>query len=178
MAITNWALDPAHSEVGFKVRHLMVTNVSGSFDIFSINVETDDENFSNAKVEFSADVNSINTGSGDRDQHLKSSEFFDAEKYPKVLFTTTGYENVDHDGSYEMTGDLTMHGVTKPIKLSVEFGGVIKDPWGNIKAGFTINGKINRKDFGLNWNALLETGGVMLNEEVRINCEIQLIKRL
>ncbi len=177
MATTKWALDPTHSEVGFKVKHLMFTNVSGSFNIFTVHTETDNENFDNAIIDFTADTDSVSTNSEQRDEHLKSADFFDAVSFPKIIFKATKYVNIDNDGSYELTGDLTLHGVTKSITISVEFGGVIKDPWGNIKAGFTINGKINRKDFGLNWNAVLETGGVMVSEEVRINAEIQLIKQ-
>ena len=177
MATTKWAVDPTHSEVGFKVKHLMFTNVSGSFNLFTVNTETADEDFNNAKVDFSAEVASVSTNNEQRDEHLKSADFFDAATFPIITFTATKYSSVDNDGSYELTGDLTLHGVTKPVTLSVEFGGVIKDPWGNIKAGFTINGKINRKDFGLNWNAVLETGGVMVSEDVRINAEIQLIKQ-
>lgn len=177
MATTKWAVDPTHSEVGFKVKHLMFTNVSGSFNLFTVHAETADEDFNNAKVDFSAEVASVSTNNEQRDEHLKSADFFDAAAFPKITFTATKYSSVDNDGSYELTGDLTLHGVTKPVTLSVEFGGVIKDPWGNIKAGFTINGKINRKDFGLNWNAVLETGGVMVSEDVRINAEIQLIKQ-
>lgn len=177
MATTKWALDPTHSEVGFKVKHLMFTNVSGSFNIFTVDAESDGDDFANAKVSFTADVASISTNNAQRDEHLKSADFFDAATYPQISFTATKYTSIDQDGSYEMTGDLTLHGVTKPVTLSVEFGGVIKDPWGNTKAGFTIHGKINRKEFGLNWNAALETGGVMVSEEVRLNAEIQLVKQ-
>lgn len=177
MATTKWAVDPTHSEVEFKVKHLMFTNVSGNFNIFTVHAETSDDDFNNAKVDFSAEVASVNTNNEQRDEHLRGTDFFDAAQFPTITFTATKYIAVDNDGSYELTGDLTLHGVTKSITLSVEFGGVIKDPWGNIKAGFTINGKINRKDFGLSWNAALETGGVMVSEDVRINCEIQLIKQ-
>lgn len=177
MATTKWVADPTHSEIGFKVKHLMFTNVSGSFDKFEINTETDNENFNNAVITFSAEAASVSTGNEQRDQHLKSAEFFDAEKFPLIKFSATKYENVDNDGSYELYGDLTIRDVTKPVKLSVEFGGVLKDPWGNVKAAFTINGKINRKDWGLNWNAALESGGVLVSDEVRINCEVQLIKQ-
>jgi polyisoprenoid-binding protein YceI len=177
MATKTWALDSTHSEVQFKIKHLMITNVTGSFDIFTVSAQTEDEDFSKAKLSFTADVNSISTNNEQRDTHLKSPDFFDAEKFPQIKFTATKSENVDSDGSYELYGDLTIHGVTKNVKLSVEFGGVVKDPYGNIKAGFTINGKINRKDFGLTWNAVTEAGGVMVSEEVRIMAEIQLIEQ-
>jgi polyisoprenoid-binding protein YceI len=177
MATRKWVIDPTHSEVQFKVKHLMITTVTGSFDIFKATIETDNEDFSKAKISFSADVASVTTGNADRDNHLKTADFFDVEKYPTLTFEATKFENVDNDGSYELFGDLTLHGVTKNIELGVEFGGVAKDPWGNVKAGFTINGKINRKDFGLVWNAPTEAGGVLVSEEVKIACEIQLIEQ-
>jgi polyisoprenoid-binding protein YceI len=177
MATRKWVIDPTHSEVQFKVKHLMITTVTGSFDKFEASIETDKEDFSKAKISFSADVASVLTGNVDRDNHLKSPDFFDAEKFPKITFVATKYESVDNDGSYELFGDLTIHGITKKVELAVEFGGVAKDPWGNVKAGFTINGKINRKDFGLVWNAPTEAGGVLVSEEVRIACEIQLIEQ-
>ncbi len=177
MATRKWVIDPTHSEVQFKVKHLMITTVTGSFDKFEASIETDNEDFSKAKISFSAETASVLTGNVDRDNHLKSPDFFDVEKYPKLTFVATKYESVDNDGSYELYGDLTIHGVTKSVRLEVEFGGVAKDPWGNVKAGFTINGKINRKDFGLVWNAPTEAGGVLVSEEVRIACEIQLIEQ-
>lgn len=177
MATTKWVSDPSHSEVGFKVKHLMVTNVSGSFNTFSVTAETTGDDFSNATVDFSADATSISTNSEQRDEHLKSADFFDATNFPHITFKATGFEKKGGDEAFELTGDLSIKGVTKSVKLNVEYGGVVKDPWGNIKAGFTVTGKINRKDFGLNWNAMLETGGVMVSEDVRINSEIQLIKQ-
>jgi polyisoprenoid-binding protein YceI len=178
MATKTWALDPTHSEIQFKIKHLMITNVTGSFNIFTVSAQTEDEDFTKAKVSFTADVNSISTNNDQRDTHLKSADFFDAEKFPQVKFEATKSENIDGDGSYELYGDLTIRDVTKNVKLSVEFGGVVKDPWGNTKAGFTINGKINRKDFGLTWNAVTEAGGVMVSEEVRLFAEIQLIEQV
>jgi polyisoprenoid-binding protein YceI len=177
MATRKWVIDPTHSEVQFKVKHLMITTVTGSFDKFEASIETDNEDFSKAKISFSADTASVLTGNADRDNHLKSADFFDVEKFPKITFVATKYESVDNDGSYELFGDLTIHGVTKKVELGVEFGGVVKDPWGNTKAGFTISGKINRKDFGLVWNAPTEAGGLLVSEEVKIACEIQLIEQ-
>ena len=177
MATTNWVIDPTHSEVQFKVKHLMITTVTGSFNIFGATVQTEEEDFSKATISFTADVDSISTGNADRDGHLKTADFFDVANYPQIKFTATKFENVDNDGSYELYGDLTMHGITKNIKLDVEFGGVVKDPYGNTKAGFTINGKINRKDFGLQWSAVTEAGGVVVSDDVRIASEIQLIKQ-
>lgn len=176
MATTKWALDPTHSEIGFKVKHLMFTNVSGQFKTFTATAETDGDNFANAKIEFSADTDSISTNNEQRDQHLKSADFFDAAAFPKTTFSATNLVATG-EGEFELTGDLNMHGVVHPVKLAVEFGGIVKDPWGNVKAGFSINGKLSRKDFGLNWNAALETGGVMVSDEVKIHGEIQLVKQ-
>ena len=177
MATKTWALDPTHSDVQFKIKHLMITNVTGSFDIFTVSAQTEDEDFTKAKLSFTADVNSISTNNEQRDAHLKGADFFDAEKFPQIKFEATKTENVDNDGSYELYGDLTIRDVTKNVKLSVEFGGIAKDMYGNTKAGFTINGKINRKDFGLTWSAVTETGGVMLSDEVKVAAEIQLIEQ-
>jgi len=177
MATRTWGVDPTHSDVQFKIRHLMITNVSGSFNIFQASVETEGEDFSKAKVTFTADVESITTGSEQRDGHLKSPDFFDAATYPQIKFTTTKAEPVDNDGSYTLYGDLTIRDITKNVKMSVEFGGVVKDGYGNTKAGFTINGKINRKDFGLTWNAATEAGGLLLSDEVKLMAEIQLIEQ-
>ena len=177
MATKNWVIDPTHSEVQFKIKHLMITNVTGSFNLFEASVQTEDEDFMKAKVSFSADIDSISTGNEQRDAHLKSSDFFDAANHPKLTFVATKFETVDNDGSYELYGDLTIRGVTKNIKLGVEFGGVVQDAYGNTKAGFSINGKINRKDFGLTWSAVTEAGGVVVSDEVRIACEIQLIEQ-
>jgi len=177
MAKTKWTLDPAHSEVEFKVRHLMITNVSGEFKNFTVDVETEGEDFMTAKATFTAEIDSITTGAEQRDQHLKSPDFFDAANFPQLKFVATKYEVVDHDGSYELYGDLTIRGTTKPIKLDVEFGGIIKDPWGNTRAGFSINGKVNRKEFGLHWHAVTETGGIVVSDDVKIHCAIELIKQ-
>ena len=177
MATKNWIVDPFHSEVQFKVKHLMITTVTGSFSSFQATVQTEDEDFIKGKVEFTIDVSSISTGNTDRDNHLKSPEFFDVEKYPRIKFVSTNFETVDNDGSYELYGDLTLRDVTKQVKLDTEFGGVIKDAYGNTKAGFSINGKINRKEFGLTWNAVTEAGGIVVSDEVRLVGEIQLIEQ-
>ncbi|ALL04303.1 hypothetical protein AQ505_01605 [Pedobacter sp. PACM 27299] len=175
MATTQWSLDPTHSELQFKVKHLMITTVTGSFNSLTASLSSDADDFENAKVTFEAELNSIDTGNTDRDNHLKSADFFDAEQFPKMTFTSSSF---DKDGSdYVLKGDLTVKGITKPIKLNVEFGGIATDPWGNTKAGFTISGKINRTDFGLTWNAALETGGVMVSEDVRILGELQFVKQ-
>ncbi|HEX6226932.1 MAG TPA: YceI family protein [Chryseolinea sp.] len=173
---TKWNLDPAHSQIGFKVKHMMITNVSGSFEKFDVQVETENKDFATAKIQFTADIDSITTANKDRDNHLKSGDFFDAATYPQLKFTSTKVEKKD-DESFVLSGNLTIRDVTKAVKLDVEFGGIGKDPWGNEKAGFTITGKINRTDFKLNWNAALETGGVLVGEEVKIQAELQLIKQ-
>lgn len=176
MANVKWNLDPTHSEIQFKVKHLMITNVTGNFTDFTVEAESEDEKFKSPKVSFSAKIASINTSNEQRDGHLKSADFFDAEKFPEIKFVANEAKNYDGDGNFELVGELTIKNVTKHISMKVEFGGVAKDPWGNTKAGFTINTKINRTDFGLTWNAPIETGGVLVSEEVRVSAEIQLIK--
>lgn len=176
MATTKWVIDPTHSEIGFKVKHMMFTNVSGKFDTYEASVTTEDDTFTNANIEFSADINSIDTRNADRDGHLKSADFFDAENYPELTFKASSLSKLE-DGNYEIAGDLTIKGVTKFVKLPAEFSGLMTDPWGNTKAGLNIYGKINRKDWGLNWNSALETGGVLVGEEVKLEIELQLLKQ-
>lgn len=166
-----------HSEINFKIKHLMITNVSGRIDDFVIDADTADENFTDPKVKFEGKIVSVSTNNEDRDKHLKSTDFFDAENFPKITFSATRFESVDHDGSWEMYGDLTIRGVTKEVKLDVEFGGVVTDAYGNTKAGFTINGKIKRSEYGLTWNALTEKGGIVVSDDVRLSCDVQLIKQ-
>jgi polyisoprenoid-binding protein YceI len=175
MSRTKWKLDPNHSEVNFKVKHMMITNVSGSFKEFDVKAETEGEDFTKSDVVFSARAASVDTNNAQRDAHLKSSDFFDSEKFPEIKFVPTSYEK-SSGNNYRVHGDLTMKGVTKHTVVDTEFGGIQKDPYGNTKAGFSVTGKINRKDFGLNWNAALEAGGVMVSDDVRINCEIQLVR--
>ena len=166
---TKWNLDPTHSEITFKVRHMMISNVKGEFKTFTAELEAEDDTFKNATVKAAIDTDSVSTNNADRDTHLKSAEFFNAEAHPQITFETNSLNN-------EITGNLTLNGVTKPVKLDVEFGGINVDPWGNTKAGFSFEGKISRKDFGLNWNAALETGGVMVSDEVKIAGELQFVK--
>ncbi|HLY70630.1 MAG TPA: YceI family protein [Puia sp.] len=177
MATVKWVMDPTHSEVTFKLRHMVIANVSGSFTKFTVEAETEDEDFTTAKVHFTADVDSVTTGNAQRDGHLKTDDFFNANEYPQIKFTATKYENVDNDGSYELYGDLTIRDITKKVKFDVEFGGVIKDPWGNTRAGFSVNGKINRKDFGLKWHAVTEAGGLVAGDDVNIHCNFELIRQ-
>ena len=175
MATTKWTIDPVHSEIGFKVKHMMFTNVSGKFERYEATIVTEDDNFENAQIMFSADTASINTGNTDRDNHLKTADFFDPEKNPKLTFTSTSLTKKSGD-DYELAGNLTINGHTTPVQLPVEFGGIMKDPWGNTKAVINISGKINRKDYGINWNSVLESGGVLVSDEVRLNIELQLVK--
>lgn len=176
MAVNKWVLDPTHSEIQFKIKHLMITNVTGGFTSFDVHASTEDEDFSRASISFSAKVDSINTNNEQRDGHLKSADFFDAENFPEISFSSDQIVKSDDD-NFKVPGTLTIKGVSQPVTLDAEFGGITKDPYGNIKAGFSISTKINRKDFGLTWNAALETGGVMVSEDVRINAEIQLVKQ-
>ena len=166
---TKWNLDQGHSEITFKVRHMMISNVKGDFKDFSAEMESDDENFKSAKVKATIKTASVNTNSPDRDAHLRSEEFFGAETHPEITFETDSLNNA-------VTGNLTIKGVTLPVHLEVEFGGINVDPWGNTKAGFSFEGKLNRSDFGLNWNTALETGGVMVSDEVKIAGELQFVK--
>ncbi|MFV5703274.1 YceI family protein [Flavobacterium sp. XS2P12] len=176
MTNSNWAIDPTHSEIGFKVKHMMFTNVSGKFNVFEATIENENDQFETSKISFNTDVNSISTGNTDRDNHLISADFFDTENYPLLTFNSTEIKKIN-DGLFQINGDLSIHGVTKNISLEAEYSGLMKDPWGNTKAGLSLNGKINRKDFGLTWNASLETGGVLVGEEIKLTSEIQLIKQ-
>ena len=175
MATIKWVIDPTHSEIGFKVKHMMFTNVSGRFETYEAKITTEDNDFTKSSIEFSANIDSINTNNSDRDNHLKSADFFDAEKNPKLTFVSSSLVKSGND--YELIGELTLHGITKTVKLETELSGLLKDPWGNTKVGLNISGKINRKDWGLNWNSAIETGGVLVSEEVKLNIEIQLLKQ-
>jgi polyisoprenoid-binding protein YceI len=176
MQTTKWVLDPTHSEILFKVKHLMITNVKGEFRKFNASLTSDGSNFSKAAVSVTIDADSVFTNEENRDNHLKGADFFDVENNKEITFVGTSFDKIDED-NFTLKGMLTIKGVSKEISLDVEIGGINKDPWGNEKAGFAISGKINRKDFGLNWNAALETGGVLVSEEVKINAEVQFVKQ-
>jgi polyisoprenoid-binding protein YceI len=177
MANVKWAVDPTHSEVQFKVKHLMITTVTGYFQTFHVEVETEDEDFSSAtNLVFTADVNSINTNNDQRDTHLKSNEFFDSENHGEIRFVGSRYEKTSDDAA-KLHGDLTIKGITKPVTVNVEFGGIVVDPYGQTKAGFTVTGKISRKEFGLTWNAVTEAGSVVVSDEIKLQAEIQLVKQ-
>ena len=175
--MATWIIDPTHSEVNFKVKHLMISTVTGNFGTYEGSVETaNDEDFAGSKVSFLANIDSISTGQEQRDGHLKSGDFFDAENFPKLTFASTSMEKVD-DENYTLTGDLTIKGTTKQVTLKAEFGGIMGDFYGNTKAGFDISGKINRQDFGLTWGAVTEAGGVVVSDEVRLAFNIQVSKQ-
>lgn len=176
MSKSRWAIDPSHSQIGFKVKYMMFIHVSGRFNDFQAVVENDDDQFETSVVSFSANVNSVDTNSFDRDDHLRSADFFDVERFPTITFKSTGIQKID-ESKFEMSGDLTIRDVTKNIILEVEHSRLMKDPWGNTKAGVILSGKINRKDFGLNWNTSLETGGVLVGEDIKLISDIQLIKQ-
>lgn len=173
---TKWSIDPMHSEVQFKVKHLVISTVTGSFQNFEGTVETEGDDFTGAKINFSLDVNSIDTNQEQRDGHLKSAEFFDAEKYPHITFESTSVTKEDDD-NYKLTGNFTIKGVTKPVTLQVEHGGIAADFYGNTKAGFEVTGKINRKDFGLTWDGVTEAGSIVVGEDIKLSANIQLAKQ-
>lgn len=175
MKTTKWVLDPAHSEITFKVKHLMISHVKGAFKTFEASIDGEDFRSSNFNV--TIDTGSISTNNDDRDAHLKSPDFFEVDQYPKITFASKSLKKVDDD-EFKLIGDLTIKGTNQEIKLDTEFGGFMKDPYGNEKAGFSIKGKLNRKDFGLNWNAALEAGGVMVGNEIKINAEVQFVKQV
>ena len=176
MAKTIWTADLAHSEIQFKVRHLMISTVTGYFKKFDLQVVTEDEDFTKAsKILFIADINSIETNNAQRDTHLKSDDFFAADNYAQLKFEGKKFEKAGDE--YKLTGDLTIRDISKTITVDVEFGGLAKDPWGNTRAGFTVSGKINRKEFGLKWGAVTEAGQVVVSDEIRIHCAIELVKQ-
>jgi len=171
---TTWQLDPTHSELGFKVKHLMITNIKGEFRNFSAAI--DGEDFSKAAISAMIDTSSIFTNEDNRDAHLKNADFFDVDNHKEMTFKGSSLNKIDNE-NFELTGMLSIKGISKEIKLDVEYGGTSTDPWGNEKMGISINGKINRSDYGLNFNAALETGGFLLGEEVKISADLQFVKK-
>ena len=173
---TKWTFDKAHTSILFSIDHMVISEVVGKFEKFDGTVETkSDKDFTDAKIKLTIDVKSINTDNEERDKHLKSPDFFDAEKYPTIKFESTSMKKLNGN-FYLLKGKLTMHGITKEVELEVKYNGTVKDPWGNIKAGFKVVGTINRKDFGIVYNSTLESGGLLIGEEERINCNVELIK--
>tara|TARA_R110000782_G_scaffold104737_4_gene192529 strand:- start:929 stop:1453 length:525 start_codon:yes stop_codon:yes gene_type:complete len=167
---TKWNLDPTHSEISFKVKHMMISTVTGSFQDFNASVGTDNDNFVNADFNFTANVDSITTKNSDRDAHLKSDDFFNSEAYPEMTFKSTSF-----DGN-NLTGDLTIRDITKEIALDVDFNGIAVDPYGQTKAGFEITGSVNRKDFNLTWSAVTEAGSIVVSDTIKLIVDLQFIK--
>ncbi|WPR77292.1 YceI family protein [Algoriphagus sp. NG3] len=167
---TKWTLDPAHSEISFKVKHMMISTVTGYFEKFNATAESSNDDFIDADFSFSAQTNSISTHNNDRDAHLKSDDFFNAEKYPEILFKSTSF-----DGK-KLVGELTIRDVTKEVKIDVDFNGIAVDPYGQTKAGFEATGTLNRKDFNLTWSALTESGNIVVSDTVKLILNIQLIR--
>jgi polyisoprenoid-binding protein YceI len=175
MTASKWTVDPAHSEIQFKVKHLMITTVTGYFTRYSLEVETEGEDFTKAsRIVFTADIDSINTNNAQRDTHLKSPDFFDAATHAQLTFTGHTFEKSGDD--YRLHGDLTIRNITRPVTVRVDYGGTVVDPYGQTKAGFTIDGKISRKAFGLTWDAVTEAGSVVVSDEIRLHAEVQLVK--
>jgi len=175
--MSTWAIDAAHSEVQFKIKHLMINTVTGEFTSFKGEVVSETDDFSEAHIKFEADVNSINTKVEMRDNHLKSDDFFNAEKYPTLSFVSKEFRKLPN-GEYSLVGDLTIRDITKPVTLDVDFGGTATDFYGNAKAGFELKGKINRKDFGLMWNGVTEAGEIVVSDDVRLYMNVQLQKTI
>lgn len=175
-AQTKWDVDKSHSKVGFSVSHLVIAEVEGKFNNFSGNISTSNDNFDDAKIDFTVDVNSIDTDNDARDKHLKSDDFFNAEKFPNITFKGKSMTKVG-DKKYKLIGDFTMRDVTKEIALDVKFNGITKDPWGNTKAGFKITGEVNRFDYGLKWNKTVETGGLVVGDMVSLSINLELAKQ-
>lgn len=174
--MATWKIDASHSEITFKVKHLVISTVSGKFTEFDATVEAEKDDFSDAQVSFSAKIDSISTGNEQRDGHLKSADFFDAAGHPELSFKSTALKQVS-GSDYELTGDLTIRGTTKPVTLKAEFGGIQNDFYGNTVAGFELTGKINRQDFGLTWSAVTEAGGVVVSDEVKLAVNVEMIKQ-
>jgi polyisoprenoid-binding protein YceI len=177
MESTTWVLDPTHSELQFKIKHLMISTVTGQFNRFKGTVETNGDDFTTAKVHFGAEINSISTNNEQRDEHLRAGDFFDGEKYPNLVFEGEGMEKTGED-EYKLHGTITIKGVSKKLVLDVEFGGITKDPWGNTRTGFSVAGKINRQDYGISFGTVSETGGLLLGDEVKINANVQFVKQV
>lgn len=173
---TAWKIDPVHSEIQFKVKHLVISTVTGEFMRFDAAAESEGDDFEGANVTFEADVTSVTTRNEQRDQHLLSDDFFGADKFPKIVFKSTSFTKKS-EGSYKLVGNLTIRNITKPVELDVEYGGTVLDPYGNTKAGFDVSGKINRKEFGLKWNGVTETGNLVVSDAVTLQLSVQFVKQ-
>ncbi|MBS1598835.1 MAG: polyisoprenoid-binding protein [Bacteroidetes bacterium] len=177
MATTKWTIDASHSEIQFKVKHLMISKVTGGFKKFDATVTTKGDDLSTAKITFTADISSISTNNEQRDAHLKGGDFFEAENHPELHFESEKLEKIDEE-SYKMYGALTIRGITKKVALDVAYSGIIQDPWGHTRAGFEVTGKINRKDFGISFGMVSETGGVLLGYDVEIHAQTEFVKQV
>lgn len=175
-AQTTWTVDKSHSKVGFNVTHLVIASVDGYFKEFDAQITTSGDDFAKANISFTANTNSIFTDNNDRDKHLRSDDFFNAEKYPQMIFKGKAMKKIS-DNKYELVGDLTIRDVTKQITLDVKFNGIVKDPWGNTKAGFKITGEINRFDYNLKWNKAIEAGSLVVGKEVELDINLELTKK-
>ncbi|WP_309118293.1 YceI family protein [Paenibacillus sp.] len=176
MALTKWAVDPTHSSVDFSIKHMMISKVKGTFTSFDASIEADPQDLTTANISFTVDLASVNTNNADRDNHLRSADFFDVENQPKLTFVAKSIRKTDV-GEYTVTGDLTLHGVTRLETFAVTFEGEGKDPWGNEKVGFSASGSLKRSDYGLTWNAALETGGFLVGDDVKVSIELQAVKQ-
>lgn len=174
--MATYKIDAMHSEITFKVKHLMITNVTGSFQQFDASMDSTADDFSDAKISFEADVNSISTNNEQRDEHLKSDDFFSAAQFPTIQFVSSSFTKKS-GSDYTLKGDLTIKGVTKPVELAVEFGGTMTDFYGQNKAGFEISGKISRSEFGLTWSAVTEAGGVVVSDDIKLHMAVQMVKQ-
>jgi polyisoprenoid-binding protein YceI len=172
---TKWTVDPTHSEVHFKVKHLVISTVTGTFKVFSGSLETTKEDFTDAEIEFSLDASSVDTNQPQRDDHLRSADFFDVEKFPEIKFKSSSFTKDGDD--YKLSGNLTIKDVTKPVTLDVEFGGSATDFYGNLKAGFEVSGKVNRKDYGLVWDGITEAGAIVVGEDIKLSINLQFAKQ-
>lgn len=173
---TLWTLDPAHSRLEFSAKHMVISSVKGHFNSYNVNVRTYGDDFKTAEIDVTIDAGSIDTGNSDRDNHLKSDDFFNAEQYPAITFRGSSVRQVDEE-HYVVLGYLTIRGISKPVDLNVEFGGTVNDPWGNLRTGFSLSGSIDRFDYDLKWNALMDTGGAIVGKTIKINADIELVKQ-
>jgi polyisoprenoid-binding protein YceI len=175
VATAAWRVDPAHSHIEFAVRHLMISTVKGEFTDVSGTLTGDETDPASASIELTIPVAGIHTRESRRDAHLRSADFFDAEHYPNITFRSTRIVPAG-TGAFAVSGDLTIRGITKPVTLNVHAGGQVRDPWGGERVGYSATTRINRKDFGLNWNQVLETGGVLVGDEVKVSVDLELVK--
>lgn len=174
--LTKWTIDTVHSEINFKVKHLVISTVTGKFNSFNATLETENEDFEDANITFEADIDSIDTNNEDRDGHLKSDDFFNAAEHPKLKFESTSFKQLG-EGEYKLIGNLTIRENTKPVQLDAVYGGTVQDPYGNTKAGFEVSGTINRKEFGLKWNGVTEAGNLVVSEDVKLDLNIQFTEK-